>query len=103
MKNQATWLWLGLGAGAIAGLYYLQSQGLLPAAATATPLSIYPELAYTKTTSMAATPGQKATTTVVPPTPYFSSVQQAEQAAIYGQCVGASVCSPLSGDMQLGL
>lgn len=103
MKNTQTWLWLGLGAGAIAGLYYLQSQGLLPAAPTATPLSIYPELAYTQTTSMAASPTQQTPAAVVPTTPYFSSVQQAEQAAIYGQCIGASVCSPLSGDMQLGL
>jgi hypothetical protein len=103
MKFDATtFVWIALGAGAIAGLSYLESQGIIPAAPVATPLSVYPEYAYTAQTSMAASPAQKTTAAVIIPTPYYTSVQQAAQSAIYAQCMGAPNCSPLLGDTQLG-
>lgn len=99
--GKETWIWLGLAAGA-AALIYMQSSQASQTAAPA--LSIYPSEAWmTKTTSMAATPAQKATAAVIPPTTAYTSVQQQEQAAILSQCVGAAVCSPLYGDTQLGL
>lgn len=104
-----TWLWIGAGLAGFVALNWAQSQGMLPttpAAAPATPLSIYPELAYTATpatTSMATTGVQQAPAAVVPPTPLFTSVQGAETSAVLSQCVGSNVCSPLVGDTQLGL
>ena len=99
-KDSTTWL---LYAAAAAAVYYaLQSSGAIPAAATPTPLSIYPEYAYTAQTSMAASPGQKAPTKVLP-TPYFTAVQAQEQSAILGQCVGSYPgCTVLLADTQLG-
>lgn len=70
---------------------------------TATPLSIYPEFSYTAQTSMSTTPNQKATTAVIPPQSFFTSVQQQEQAALLTQCAGSYPgCTPLLGDTQLG-
>lgn len=102
-KDSSTWLlW---GAAAIGVYYYLQSQGMLPAAVTTsipTPLSIYPEYAYTAQTSMAASPAQKAPTVVLP-TPYFTAVQGQEQSAVLGQCVGSYPgCTVMMSDTQLG-
>ena len=104
MTKKETWTLVGI-AGAAAALYYAYTQGLLPQPAQATPLSIYPEYGYTAQTSMAAQPTQQAATAPLPPppTPYFTSVQQAEQAAIQAQCVGSNVCSPLAADTQLGM
>ena len=105
MKKKDAWVWIGI-AGVAAVAYYAYSQGLLPVPATATPLSIYPELAYTAlpaTTSMAATGHQQAPAAIVPATPYFTSVQAEQQNAILAQCIGANICSPLTGDTQLGL
>lgn len=106
MKKDA-WMWIGL-AGAAAVGYYAYSQGLLQniLPAPATPLSIYPELAYTAlpaTTSMSATAKQQAPAAVVPASPLYVSVQGSEQSAILAQCVGSNVCSPLAGDTQLGI
>jgi hypothetical protein len=92
--KQSTWIWLILG-GAVAAFIYYRSQQT-----PATPLSIYPSLAWT---SMAATPGQQASTAVLPPTGQFTSVQQQEQSAVLAQCAGSSVCSVLASDTQLGL
>lgn len=103
MSRDNTWTWVILGGAAAVG-YYLYSRGLVPGVSTPqtpAPLSIYPEFAYTAATSMAATPKQKATTAVVPPTPQFASVQQAEQSALFTQCVG-NICTPVLGDTQLG-
>lgn len=99
MKD-STWTWVLLGAG-VALIGYLKSQP----AATPAPLSIYPSLAWTAVTTMAATPAQKATTATAPvPTGYFTSVQQQEQAAVTSQCAGSyPVCTPLAGDTQLGM
>lgn len=106
MTNKETWAWLGIAAGAGLVIYFLHSQGILSiSTATATPLSVYPEYAYMAqptTTSMAATARQQAPAAVVPPTPLYASVQQQERSAIYQQCAGASVCSPLTADTQLG-
>ena len=103
MTNKDMWMWAGIAAGA-AVLVYMNQSGILPAPATATPLSVYPEFGYTAqaTTTMAATP-QQQTTAPLPPTPQFTSVQAAQQNAILAQCVSANVCSPLTGDTQLGL
>ena len=104
-----TMIWLGMGAAAIAAWYYAQSQGILPATGTtgpaASPLAIYPEYAYTAqpvTTSMASSPAQKATASIMP-TPLFQAVQAQEQAAVLGQCAGSYPgCTVLTGDTQLG-
>ena len=98
--SSTAWLWYGVAA---AGVYYaLKSSGLLGAAPT--PLSIYPEFAYTaRTTSMAASPQQKAPAAVTP-TPLYQTVQAQEQAAILSQCVGSYPgCTVLMADTQLGL
>jgi hypothetical protein len=84
-----------------AAVYYLYSQGML-SLATPAPLSIYPEYAYTAQTSMAATNKQQAPAAVLPLSPLFDSVQQQEQSAVYAQCAGGTVCSPVAGDTQLG-
>ena len=91
MKKE-TWVWLGLG---VLAAYFVSTQ--TGVTSQATPLSIYPELAYTAQTSMAATPQQQAPTTT-----QYASTQQSAQAAILAQCAGASVCSPLLTDVQLG-
>ena len=93
------WIWALVAAGAAAVYYFQQSQG---STATATPLSVYPEAAWTKTTSMAATPQQQASTKTVLPITSSQSASEANVSAIYAQCVGAAVCSPLAGDTQLG-
>lgn len=107
MTNKEKWAWLGIAAAGAAVLYYMNSQGLVSlGSATATPYSVYPEYAYTAqptTTSMAATARQRAPAAVIPPSPWYVSVQSQERSAIYEQCVGATVCSPLAGDTQLGL
>jgi hypothetical protein len=65
--------------------------------ATATPLSIYPRFA-----SMASSPAQKATT-VIQPTTFYGSIQEREQAAVYGQCARAFPgCTPFMADTALG-
>lgn len=87
------WIW-GLVAAGIAAVYYLQQSQ-----PQATPLSVYPSMAWT---SMAATPRQQASTKTPQPISYWQSAQQAEESAIYAQCAGAAVCSPLTGDTQLG-
>jgi hypothetical protein len=107
-----TWLWLAGGAAVVAYFAYQQSQANAGASAagtpfystTPTPLSIYPEFAYTATTSMASTPGQQASTAKIPqPISYWSSVQEQEQAALLTQCAGAFPgCTPMMGDTQLG-
>ena len=106
MSNKDLWT-LAAVVGGVAVVAYLNQSGLFQSAsAQATPLSVYPELAYTAvpaTTSMAATNAQQASAAVLPQTPLYSSVQLSEANAIYGQCVGANVCTPLSGDTQLGL
>lgn len=102
------WVWLAVGG--LAYLAYQQSQsgaganmpGIPFYSTTPTPLSIYPEYAYTAQTSMAATPAQKAPAAVLP-TGYFSSVQADEQAALLTQCAGSfPSCTPMLGDTQLG-
>jgi hypothetical protein len=98
MSKDNTLTWVVVGVAAVGVVYFLRSQ--VP---PATPLSIYPSLAWTAITSMAATPAQKASTAVIPPTPQFASVQEAEQSAVLGQCMGSPVCSPLAGDTQLGV
>lgn len=90
------WLWL-LGIGGVVAYFASKSS------AQAAPLAIYPEYGYTAQTSMAATPKQKATQAMLPPTPLFASVQQQEQAALYTQCAGSNVCSIVSPDTALGL
>jgi hypothetical protein len=110
MAQADDWLWLLAGAAAIGAFYWAQSQGILPAAGTPitgtpTPLSIYPEFAYTAQTSMAATPAQQTATGQVPvqPIPQFAAVQGMEQAAVLGQCAGSYPgCTVLTGDTQLG-
>lgn len=97
MSRDNTWTWVILGGAAAAFAYYLQSRP------QATPLSIYPSLAWTAATSMAATPAQKAVA-AIPPTGQFTSVQQQEQGAVLAQCVGSyPLCTPLASDTQLGL
>jgi hypothetical protein len=105
------WLWIA-GLGAVAYYLYQQSQANAGASAagtpfystTPTPLSIYPEFAYTAQTSMATTPAQKASTAVITPINYFTSVQEQEQAALLTQCAGGYPgCTPMLGDTQLGL
>jgi hypothetical protein len=89
------WLWIG-GAAAIGYVIY-QS---LP---QATPLSIYPEYAYTAQTSMAANPKQVAATAAIPPESLFTATQNQAQSAILAQCAGSwPTCTPLMGDTQLG-
>lgn len=97
-----TLLWI---AGGAALLYFLSKQtGVLSAiTTTATPYSIYPEYAYTATTSMAKTPTQQAST-VIQPTTLYSNVQQQAASAIQAQCVGSyPACTPMLGDTQLGM
>lgn len=92
-----TLLWVGAAAAAV---YYLSQQ----ATAAATPLSIYPSLAWTgaTTTSMATTPAQKAST-VVPSSSLFTTTQSQAQSALLTQCTGAYPgCTPMLGDTQLG-
>ena len=103
MSHKDSDTWLLLGAAAVGLYYYLQSQGVITAPAAATPLSIYPEYAYTAQTSMAASPNQQAPAAVIIPSPLYSAVQAQEQAAILTQCVGSNVCSVLTADTQLGL
>lgn len=94
--DMTTLLWIG---GAAVVLYYLSQQS---AGGAATPLSIYPSLAWTATTSMAKTPKQQAST-VVPASSLFSSTQTAAQNALFQQCAGSYPgCTPLLGDTQLG-
>lgn len=89
-----TLLWIG---GAAAVIYLLTQQ-----TAAATPLSIYPSLAWTATTSMAKTPAQQAST-VVPASSLFSSTQTQATNALLQQCSGSyPSCTPLLGDTQLG-
>jgi hypothetical protein len=87
-------------AGGAAAVYFITQ-----AMPQATPLTIYPSLAWTgvtKQTSMAKTPAQQAAA-AVQPTSLYSSVQQQAQSAIYGQCAGSyPACTPLLGDTQLG-
>lgn len=105
-----TWIWI---AGGLAAAAYFISQQQTTAGASAagtpfystraTPLSIYPEFGYTSQTSMAATPAQKASTAVITPISYYTSVQNQEQAALLSQCVGGYPgCTPMLGDTQLG-
>ena len=97
-KDSTTWLLLG---GAAVAYYVLKSSGVVT---TATPLSIYPEYAYTAQTSMAASPAQKAPVATIIPSPMYSAVQAQEQAAILSQCAGSYPgCSVLMSDTQLGL
>jgi hypothetical protein len=82
-------------AGAAAGLYFLWKN--LPVAA---PLAIYPEYGYT------AGPPPPADPKNPPPAPQslYTSVQGANQAAIYAQCAGSYPgCTPTMADTQLGL
>jgi hypothetical protein len=96
--------WILLGAGAVAVYYALKSSGVVPALSTPTPYSIYPEFSYTATTSMAASPAQKAPAAVITPTPLFQAVQSQEQGAVLGQCVGSYPgCTIMMSDTQLGL
>jgi hypothetical protein len=96
--------WLLVGAGAVAVYYAMKSAGIAPAITTPTPYSIYPEFAYTATTSMAASPVQKAPAAVIRPTPLFQAVQSQEQGAVLGQCVGSYPgCTIVMSDTQLGL
>jgi hypothetical protein len=96
-------------AGGAALIWYM-SQNAPPASGagipvystTATPLSIYPEFAYTQQTSMAATPAQKAPT-AVQPTGLFTAMQQQNAWAMATQCAGSyPACTPVLGDRQLG-
>lgn len=90
MKFDTNTLWLIAG---VAAAYFLWKS--LPAAA---PLSIYPEFAYTAQTPP-ADPNKP------PPVPMglYSSVQGANQAAIYAQCAGAYPgCTVMMSDTQLG-
>lgn len=100
-KDSSAWLLLGVAA---AGLYYyLKSSGAITVTSAATPLSIYPEYAYTAQTSMAASPNQKAPAATIIPSPYYSAVQAQEQAAILTQCAGSYPgCTILTSDTQLG-
>ena len=102
MKINSTILMILAGGAAL--LYYMSQQGLL-GTATATPLSIYPSLAWTAapaTTSMAATPAQKASTVVAPMSLYSSTQAQAQQ-ALYAQCAGSYPgCTMTMADTQLG-
>lgn len=110
-KTDIPWMWVAVG-GALAYFLYQRSQsgggasaaGIPFYSTTPTPLSIYPEYAYTAQTSMASTPSQKATTSVVPQSmTTWSSVQEQEQAALLTQCAGAYPgCTPMLGDTQLG-
>jgi hypothetical protein len=94
VKFDSTTLLL-LGGAAVA--IYLASQ-----AQAATPLSIYPELAYTAQTSMAKTPAQQAST-VVPSTSLYTATQGQELSALYAQCAGSwPSCTTVLGDTQLG-
>jgi hypothetical protein len=96
--------WLLVGAGAVAVYYVMKSAGIAPAIITATPYSIYPEFAYTATTSMAASPVQKAPAATITPSPMYAAVQAQEQGAVLGQCVGSYPgCTILMSDTQLGL
>ena len=89
-------IWIGA-AGVAAYFVYTQIVG------QATPLSIYPEYAYTATTSMAQTPQQVASTAKIPPTTLFAETQNQANAAILAQCAGSyPACTPLFGDTQLG-
>lgn len=99
MRNDmGTWVMVAAGVALVA---YLKSTSSAQTAAA--PLSIYPSLAWTNVTSMAATPGQKATTAPVPPTGLFTSVQQQEQSAVLSQCAGSyPSCTPMTADTQLG-
>lgn len=108
-RSSDTWMWVAVG-GVVAYLIYQQQQSTSGANAagipfystTPTPLSIYPEFAYTAQTSMAATPAQKAPAAVTP-TAYYASVQAQEQAALLTQCAGSFPgCTPMLGDTQLG-
>lgn len=102
-KDSSTWLLLGVAAAAGVAYYYLKSSGAISATTAATPLSIYPEYAYTVPTSMAASPNQKAPAAAIVPSPYFAAVQAQEQAAILTQCVGSYPgCTILTSDTQLG-
>jgi hypothetical protein len=89
-------------AGGAALLYYLWQQQK----PQATPLSIYPSLAWTAQTSMAMTPKQKAAAAqaaAIPPTALYSAAQQKNVAAMTTQCVGSYPgCTPLMSDTQLG-
>lgn len=105
------WVWIGVGAVAAYALYQQSQSGAGAKAAgtpfystTPTPYAVYPEYAYTAQTSMASTPGQKATTAVVPASEStWVSVQQQEQAALLTQCAGTYPgCTPMLGDTQLG-
>ena len=105
------WMWLAVG-GVAAYVLFQQSQAAGGARAagtpfystTPTPYAVYPEFAYTAQTSMASTPGQKASTAVLPASmTSWTSVQQQEQAALLTQCAGAYPgCTPMLGDTQLG-
>lgn len=99
MRNRgggSSWVWLL----ALGGVAYFVIKGKSP---TPTPLSVYPEYAYTAQTSMAATNKQKAPAVVIPTT-YFQSVQGQELSAVLTQCAGSYPgCTVLSGDTQLGL
>ena len=98
-------IWWVLGGAAVAYYFYqngtLQNLGLtLPA--TPTPLSIYPEYAYTA--SMAASPTQQPAQAIVMPTPAFTAVQGQEYQAVMDQCAGSYPgCTVLMGDTQLGI
>lgn len=96
-------VWLLLGAAAV-GVYYVYKSGAIPGLAPGTPLSIYPEFAYTAQTSMAANPSQKVPAASIVPSPLYNAVQAQEQAAILTQCIGSYPgCTVLMSDTQLGL
>ena len=91
-----TLVWIGAG---IAGIYVL-----LQVIPQATPLSIYPEFAYTAQTTMAQTPKQIASTAAIPATSLFSTTQGQANMAILAQCAGSyPYCTQLMSDTQLGL